>query len=150
MLHFEDFFLTDVQNEMEKIIGPITRTIMMNAAIASGKKLGKRLFRRCADKKEAIIKCINNSGIGKVVNIEVSEKNKEAIVEIKDTVFKRVYKKRGCCTCSYVAGILSGLFSVMFGTDVNFEEVLCESKGDEVCKFVTVHKIGFEEWIRRF
>lgn len=150
MLQFEDFFLTDVQDEMNKIIGPTTRTIMMNAAKVSGKKLGKRLFSQGGNKEKIIAKYFKKSGLGEIVSMKVVEENKTAVVEVKNTVFKRVYKKGRHHTCSYVAGILSGLFSVMFGRDVNFEEVLCESKGDKVCKFVVVHKLGFEEWIRRF
>jgi len=150
MLHFEDFFLTDVQDEMNKIIGPTTQTIMMNAAKCSGKKVGKKLFSKGGNKKRTIIKYFKDSGLGDIVSMEISEEDKTATVEIKNTVFKRVYKKGKHHTCSYVAGILSGLFSVMFGKDVNFEEVSCESRGDKVCKFVITHKLGFEEWIRRF
>jgi len=77
-------------------------------------------------------------GLGKMQILDLNNDKKTAIVQIQNSSIAIEQYKKGRTTipkCTLTAGMLAGLFSFIFGKDVNCNENKCFAKGDEACFF---------------
>lgn len=59
-------------------------------------------------------------------------------------------KKTTSCTCHMNAGYSSGWSSISFGLELRSKEILCRSKGDDVCRFIMARPHKLEENIQKY
>jgi predicted hydrocarbon binding protein len=80
------------------------------------------------------------SGLGQFRIVDLDSKGKKAIVEIYGSPVKDYYAENGlrpkAATCAITAGILAGIFSYYFDSDVAAAEKRCSSLGDTCCQFI--------------
>ena len=78
-------------------------------------------------------------GLGPLEIINLKNKEKEAIIAIKDSTIAKEYlklkKQSKGPQCVLIAGILAGMFSYLFESDVNAIESKCSCSGSPYCLF---------------
>ena len=74
-------------------------------------------------------------GLGKPEIQEIKNDKKTATIKIRNSTLAENQKKSKYPVCSVTAGILAGIFSYIFGKDVDCTEPKCKAKGDEFCMF---------------
>ena len=57
-------------------------------------------------------------------------------VAVKNSPFAQAYGQSSQSVCHLIRGVLAGMASVLFGGDCSAEEVACQARGDEKCRFV--------------
>jgi len=65
----------------------------------------------------------------------ILRKSRRAIVKIKNSAMTRGIKNSNQ-RCHLIAGCLAGVFTKIFGVEVNCFETNCAAKGDPYCRFV--------------
>ena len=106
---------------------------MQNIASLS-KKIGKT--------DEGTIKTLSSIfeiyGLGALEILDLNNKDKKAILRIKDSSIAQEQLKKSKekkPVCIMTAGILAGLFTYIFGKDVDCVERKCVAQGQEYCEF---------------
>jgi len=56
-------------------------------------------------------------------------------VAVKNSPFAQAYGQSSQSVCHLIRGVLAGMASVLFGGDCSAEEVACQARGDESCRF---------------
>lgn len=79
-------------------------------------------------------------GLGKLEIKDFDPKKGRAIINITDspvaTDYLRKNKPAKRETCNFIAGMLAGTASCIFGKNMEAREVKCIAKGDTVCQFI--------------
>jgi len=112
------------------------KNVIVNELAQIGQKIGRN--------DEGAIKTLESFfdiyglGMMKIVNLD-NQKN-EASVEIKDSTIagewiEKNHKKSRSSVCTLTAGVLAGMFSYIFGKDVDCVEEKCRAKGNDYCLF---------------
>ena len=57
-------------------------------------------------------------------------------VVVKHSPFAQAYGKSSQSVCHLIRGVLAGMASILFGENCTADEVECEAKGDNCCRFV--------------
>ena len=68
--------------------------------------------------------------------IEFNPDRKELIFELSDSPFVRHIKNIGKPLCLFIAGFLTGYFSLSFGEKVITFETKCQGMDSELCEFM--------------
>jgi predicted hydrocarbon binding protein len=55
---------------------------------------------------------------------------------VTDSPFAQAYGQSCQSVCHLIRGVLAGMAFVLFGSDCSAEEVECQARGDETCRFV--------------
>jgi len=93
--------------------------------------------------EEGLIKNIKDIyetfGLGPLEITDLRNEKKEAIIVIRESVIAKEYSKikrssKGA-KCEIIASILAGMFSYIFGSDVDAVETKCLFSGSEYCMF---------------
>ena len=77
-------------------------------------------------------------GLGTLQIIDLNNKDKKAVLRISNSTLAKMQLKKAKSktpVCSLTAGILAGIFSYIFGKDVDCVEKSCIAKNDEYCNF---------------
>ena len=124
--------------EHAKVYGKI-KNVIIKELIELGQKIGQT--------DEGTIKTLedlfNINGLGKLSINNLDNEKKEALISISDSIIalewlEKNKKESENAVCTLTAGVLAGMFSYIFGEDVDCVEVSCKAKGDDICGF----KIG--------
>jgi predicted hydrocarbon binding protein len=87
-------------------------------------------------------------GLGKMKITNLDNKNKKAAIEIMNSTIAFASLKNGKVkklVCTVTAGILAGIFSFIFKTDVDCIEKKCRASGSSTCSFVVERKEIFKK-----
>ncbi|MEM5852754.1 MAG: 4-vinyl reductase [Candidatus Aenigmatarchaeota archaeon] len=103
-----------------------------------------RDIKRFAESREkffnVLLNLVTHFGFGNLEIIEVNEKEKKAVVEVKNNPFAKEYVKifgaQKKCVDYMLAGIIAAYFSEFFEKNVECEEESCIAKRNLVCKFI--------------
>ncbi len=124
--------------EHAKVYGKI-KNVIIKELIELGQKIGQT--------DEGTIKTLENlfniNGLGKMNINNLDNEKKEALITIIDSTIalewlEKNKKESKNAACTLTAGVLAGMFSYIFGEDVDCVEISCKAKGDNICEF----KIG--------
>ena len=77
-------------------------------------------------------------GLGNLEILDLNNKDKKAILRITNSTMAKMQLKRTKSktpVCTLTAGILAGIFSHIFGKNVDCKEKTCLAKGQEFCEF---------------
>ncbi len=71
---------------------------------------------------------------------DIDNSKKEALILIKDSTLAEEYMKKKKeksenAVCALTAGVIAGMFSYIFGKQVDCAEVKCKAKGEGYCLF---------------
>jgi predicted hydrocarbon binding protein len=142
---FSNALFANIFERMETILGPVAKRQIYEVGYSSG-KLGadrlKPIFHGGIEQFKQHVNLSQSLGWGKITNIEYDEKTGEAALEYPNTWESEGYKEvhgdkmPGVVTCFMSAGIAAGAISGAMDVEYECEEVLCVSKGDDICKFV--------------
>ena len=76
-------------------------------------------------------------GLGILELVDLKNKEKQAAVIIRDSpLAKESPRLKDKTSCLLISGILAGMFTYFFGTDVDAKEKRCFSSGATYCEFV--------------
>lgn len=126
--------------EHAKVYGKI-KSVIIKELIQLGQKIGQT--------DEGTIKTLeglfNINGLGKMNIANLDNEKKEALINILESTIALEWqdknkKESKNAVCTLTAGVLAGIFSYIFGSDVDCVEVSCIAKGDDICEF----KVGGE------
>ncbi|MBI2631790.1 hypothetical protein HYW75_02195 [Candidatus Pacearchaeota archaeon] len=121
--------------EHAKVYGKI-KSVIIKELIQLGQKIGQT--------DEGTIKTLeglfNINGLGKMNIVNLDNEKKEAMINITDSTIaiewlNKNKKESKNAVCTLTAGVLAGIFSYIFGGDVDCVEVSCIAKGDNICEF---------------
>lgn len=110
----------------------------------AGKRCGARAAKRVESQeglsdKSSILESIRqlkeSQGWG-LFAFDISEQDR-IVVKVQDSFEALSYGPSKEPVCDFIRGYLSGVFSHIFGKEIEFEEVECLSKGDRFCTFVS-------------
>lgn len=112
--------------------------ISKKSSYESMKEFGDKM----GNSEEGLIKNLKDIyetfGFGQFELVDLKNDKKQAIIEIKDSSIAKEYsktKKGKGPKCDMLAGILAGMFSYVFGSDVDATETKCLSTGNPYCIF---------------
>lgn len=77
-------------------------------------------------------------GLGTLQIIDLNNKDKKANLRVSNSTIAKIQLRKAKSktpVCSLTSGILAGIFSYIFGKDVDCEEKTCLGKGQEYCEF---------------
>jgi predicted hydrocarbon binding protein len=77
-------------------------------------------------------------GLGKLQILDLDNKKNSALIQLNDSSIAATQLKKGKSktpACTLTSGVLAGIFSYIFGKDVNCVEKKCKAKGDSFCSF---------------
>lgn len=104
-------------------------------------ELNKKLQGSEDGKIKVLEDLFNLHGLGKLEIVNLDNKNKEAILNIKrSTIAEEYLKNKGKskgkkCSCVLTAGILAGMFTFLFDKEVECMEEQCLAEAKDVCIF---------------
>jgi predicted hydrocarbon binding protein len=121
--------------EHVKVYGAIKNAMIKELAVL-GEKIGET--------DEGTIKTLENFfnlyGLGLMSIQNIDNENKSALIEVKDSAIadswltsKKAKSKDTACTLT--AGVLAGMFSYIFGKDIDCREQKCKAQGEDSCVF---------------
>jgi hypothetical protein len=138
--HFDAF----AQREIEKILGPTTKTIMYNAYKKSTLDRFNIFYQEVKakepnlSKKDIILRLfdvLSKTGSG-ILELEIfNEPGLFFQVKVKNCFNVLGYKLRKKPVCYMMSGKLAGLFSLVYGKDMKCKETKCFSSGSKSCEF---------------
>ena len=77
-------------------------------------------------------------GLGKLKIYDLNNEKKSAVLMIDNSTMALAQLKEGKTkktSCTLTAGILAGMFTYVFGREVDCVEKKCKGKGDDFCEF---------------
>jgi predicted hydrocarbon binding protein len=75
-------------------------------------------------------------GLGKLEIIDLDQEKKRTIVRVHESPPVDSYKNKKTPVCAITPGVLAGMFSFLFGKDLNAKFNACMAKGKAYCEFV--------------
>ena len=75
-------------------------------------------------------------GWGHFSRVRYDPTKKYLCIAVADSPFARAYGPSSQSVCHLIRGVLAGMASVLFGGECRADEMECQAKGDEVCRFV--------------
>jgi len=134
------YYHADLQRGFEKIIGPPTRTIMYNSAFMAGTLLAQEISKKMKGKtKQEIIKkvmwIISAKGFGAPEVIYIDDKENTITLSVRNSYNVIGYEKTSFPVCHTLAGVIAGIFSVIFDQECECFEKECSAMGAESCMF---------------
>ena len=113
---------------------------MKDVFIEEIKQLGKKIGETDEGTIKTLQELFDIYGLGELVIADIDNKNKQAIVEIKDSTIADEYlkRKKGPSKggiCAITAGVIAGMFSYIFGKEVDCVEQKCKASGSWNCTF---------------
>ena len=133
---------TAKQSSMKNIKGAVDhakvygkmRDVFMGEIAHLGDKIGQS--------DEGVINTLqelfNIYGLGEISIQELDNKGKTAIVMIRDSALVEEHQKRkgkSAKVCALTAGVIAGLFSYIFGKEIDCVEEKCKAQGNSYCLF---------------
>ncbi|MBI3334333.1 hypothetical protein HYZ97_02505 [Candidatus Pacearchaeota archaeon] len=105
--------------------------------------LGKKIGETDQGTIKTLQEIFNVYGLGEMVIQEIDNKANQALVAIKDSTIagewvRKNKRKSKSAVCTITAGVLAGVFSYIFGKEVDCAEIKCKAQGNSFCLF----KIG--------
>ncbi|RLI06031.1 hypothetical protein DRO26_00450 [Candidatus Bathyarchaeota archaeon] len=132
-------FFQALNEGMEQTFGSGAGIICMVAGKNAGKTLVKLNGQTQLNTEKTVLNFLNKlfteMGWGKTILKKYSKSRKEAIVRIKNSLMVRGIKS-STPKCYLIAGCLAGIFTMLFGEEVNCIETSCGARGDPYCEFV--------------
>jgi predicted hydrocarbon binding protein len=121
--------------EHAKVYGKI-KNVVIKELIELGQKIGQT----DAGTIKTLEDLFNINGLGKMNIKSLDNANKEVIISVLDSTIalewlEKNKKESKNAVCTLTAGVLAGMFSYIFGEDVDCVEVSCKAKGDNTCEF---------------
>jgi predicted hydrocarbon binding protein len=77
----------------------------------------------------------NQIGWGNFSLVRYDPTLKYLCVAVKDSPFAQAYGQSSRSVCHLIKGVLAGMASVLFAGDCTADEVECQARGDESCRF---------------
>lgn len=116
--------------------------VSKKAALKSTKEFAVKIGRSEDGMMENLKNIFESFGIGPIEIPDLNNEKKEAIVIVKEsliaTEYKTLEKNSKKNSCDLIAGILAGMFSHLFDSNIDAMETKCLSTGAPYCSF----KIG--------
>ncbi len=108
--------------------------------VAEIAELGKKIGQTDQGTIKTLQDIFNVYGLGEMVIQQLENTTKQAVVVIKDSAMADEYiKKRKAKSkdpvCAVVAGVIAGMFSFIFGKEVECLEQKCKAQGNGYCLF---------------
>ena len=133
--------VVEFQKAVEAMVGPEKcAEAMMAGGYTGGSRSSKRykeVFNYTAEEIVAFIcKMGGEIGWGKFNVIKLDVPGKEFIVEVENSAFAAAYGEADRGVCHMIRGVLAGMATGIFGSDVASEETECVAQGDPVCRFI--------------
>lgn len=103
-----------------------------------------KLGRKIGESDVGVIKTLqdifNVYGLGEMSIQEITNSSKQALVMIRESTIadqwmKKNKKKSSMATCTITAGAIAGMFSYIFGKQVDCVEAKCQAQGNGYCLF---------------
>lgn len=121
--------------EHAKVYGAIKNAMIKELAIL-GEKIGET--------DEGTIKTLENFfnvyGLGLMSIRDINNEQKTALIELKESAIADAWlashkAKSKTTVCTLTAGVLAGLFSYIFGKDIDCREQKCKAQTEDSCFF---------------
>lgn len=123
------------ESNPSKFYETIKRTTMKDIEFYA-RKLGVSV----ANMQPSVKNIFETYGLGSLDIVHLDANKKSAILIVKDSAIATTYvnmKKRSAKpVCISTAGVLAGIMSYVFSTDVEAKETKCAVKGDPYCEFI--------------
>ncbi len=102
--------------------------------------LGKKIGQTDEGTIKTLQEVFNVYGLGELTIQEIENKTKEASVSVKDSTIAEEWiaknkKKSKEAVCAITAGVIAGVFSFIFGKQVDCMEQKCKAQGSGYCLF---------------
>jgi len=113
---------------------------MKDVFISEIAQLGKKIGESDEGMLKTLQELFNIYGLGEMVIEDLDNKNKSAIIVIRDSTIaeewvSRYKAKSKVAVCTLTAGVIAGFFSYIFGKEVDCMEQKCKSSGNAHCIF---------------
>lgn len=138
---FPSSLVLDFQEIDSKKVYDVTKKELKNTMSTFGKKLGasgEGLLKEITDIYETL-------GLGELQIVDLDNKSKKALVRVHNSPIAEAAlsekSKSKTPVCTIIAGALSGMFSHLFGIDVDSQEKVCALQKKDYCEFVIKSKI---------
>ncbi|NIN66729.1 MAG: hypothetical protein GTO63_18980 [Anaerolineae bacterium] len=132
--------VVDFQKAVEAEVGDRVAEMMMAGGYTGGSRSSRRYKEvfNYSDEEIVAFMCRMGGEIGwgkfEVEKLDVD--NRQLIVVVKNSPFAEAYGDAENGVCHMIRGVMAGMATGIFDTEVESEEVLCRAKGDELCRFV--------------
>lgn len=152
----DESLLINLQLTGEKIVGVAFRRIIVESCKLTGEEIAGKILISANDEEKLrlIEQYFKECGFGDLKIEEFSSEEKKAKIKLLDSIFPKFIKtKSKGAVCYVVVGLLSGIFSKIFMTEVECKEVKCVANNDPSCEFVVISKRAInrlEDWIKNF
>ncbi|MEM2918043.1 MAG: V4R domain-containing protein [Candidatus Altiarchaeota archaeon] len=156
-LKVDESLLPNLQLTGEKIVGVAFRRIIIEACKLTGEKIAEKILTGAnyEEKLRNIEHYFKECGFGDLKIDEFSFEEKKAKIKLLNSIFPKYYantKSKGT-VCYAIVGLLLGIFSKIFMTEVECKEVKCVANNDPNCEFILLTKGAInrlEDWIKNF
>ncbi len=134
--------LASVQKQIETEVGAQRAGELLYAGGFTGGQLSGRKYRDAFEftERQAVefmCRMGGEIGWGRFRLLVLSPEKRLLQVEVDSSPFAVAYgEPTGQAVCHWIRGVLGGLVSGLFSTEVRAAEPLCLAKGDPVCRFV--------------
>ncbi len=135
----------ELQKDLERMIGPASKTIMYESVgristkegISTLQKFSANVFRRISKRKiaEKLLENYSQRGSGLMEIIEFDEKNLKGKIRVRNSHFALAYKKSKVPVCHAMAGTFAAGGDMMFGKRMECKETKCLAMGHPYCEF---------------
>lgn len=112
------------------------RDVFMDEIASLGKKIGET----DSGVINTLQEIFNVYGLGEINIQELDNAGKKAIVIVRDSALVEEFTKKTkgrskAPVCSLTAGVIAGMFSYIFGKEIDCIEEKCKSQGNSYCLF---------------
>ena len=132
--------LKDISGAVEhaKVYGKMREVLIEEIA-----ELGKKIGQTDAGTIKTLQDIFNVYGLGEMAITNIDNAKKQAIISLRSSTIAESWQESNRTrakkpVCSLTAGVLAGMFSFIFGKEVECVEDKCKSQGNGYCLF----KIG--------
>lgn len=130
--------LSDIQKEMETILGRGVEGILVRAGHQRGREFATRLTTLVGEREDAFQEGLrvfaSRTGLFRLQGM--ATEGTKTTVTVTDSIVGANYGKARTAVCHYIRGfVLAAIESVRHQRDLICKEVRCASMGDEVCMF---------------
>ncbi len=134
MLLGADYFMAQILKTLKEYTGPSAGAVLYNIGVEIGKEYFSEHVKEDEDKETSLGKFLGFLMFSGYSEITISEN--KIFIASSPTAF--MTKKLGLGahkSCYYIAGVLAGFLSKLFGKHIDIREIKCLAEGNEKCEF---------------
>ncbi len=132
--------VVDFQKAVEAEVGERVADMMMAGGYTGGSRSSRRYKQVFDYSAEEIVDFMcqmgGEIGWGSFEVEKLNVESKELVIVVRNSAFAEAYGESDKAVCHMIRGVMAGMAAGIFGAEVSSEETACQSKGDQVCRFV--------------